>query len=136
MLCKDELLDEEGGGPTAAVGSTYSSAVGSLEVRGLDASPMEDSTLERLELAFNWAALCLRNVAPIRAMIWISSDAGKSSKPKSKRILWIKTGKKRQWDFALLLWTSTSDLIKRVWKLIGALVTKTYKNAPLNGYSM
>ena len=53
MLCKDKSLDEEGRGSTTVVGSTYSSAVGSPEVRDLDASPVEDSILGRLELAFN-----------------------------------------------------------------------------------
>ena len=52
MLCKDELLYEEVGGLTTAVGSTNSSTVGSLE-EGLGAAPVEDSTLGRLELAFN-----------------------------------------------------------------------------------
>ena len=53
MLRKDESLDEEGGGSTAAVRSTYSSVVGSPEVGGLNALPVEDSTLARLERAFN-----------------------------------------------------------------------------------
>ena len=52
MLCKDELLYEEAGGSTIAVGSTNSSIVGSLE-EGLGATPVEDSTLGRLELTFN-----------------------------------------------------------------------------------
>ena len=85
---------------------------------GLGATPVEDSTLGLLELAFNWVALCLRNVAPIGAIIYTGSDIRKSSKPKSKRILWIKTKKKGPWDFALLLWTSTRDQIKRVGKLM------------------
>ena len=131
ILRIEELLNEDGRGSIAAVGSTYSSVVGSSD-RGLDVAPIEDSTLRRLELAFNWVALCLRKVAPIGAMIWTSSDAGKSSKPKSKRILQIKTRKKRPWDFALLLWTSTSYLIKRVGKLIGASVMRAYKNAHLS----
>ena len=52
MLHKDESLDEEGGGSIVVVGSTYSSVVGTPK-GGLDASPVEDSTLGRLELAFN-----------------------------------------------------------------------------------
>ena len=51
MLYREASLDEVSGGSTAAVGSTYSLAVGSLEVGGLDA-PVEDSTLGHLELAF------------------------------------------------------------------------------------
>ena len=50
---KEELLDVDGGGSTVAMGSTYASAKGSLEEGGRDASPIEDSTLGCLELAFN-----------------------------------------------------------------------------------
>ena len=50
---KEEVLDVDGGGSTAAVGSTKSSAVGSPKGEALDASPVEDSTRGRLELAFN-----------------------------------------------------------------------------------
>ena len=50
---KEESLDVNGGGSTAVVGSTYASAEGSPEGGGQDASPVEDSTLGRLELAFN-----------------------------------------------------------------------------------
>ena len=53
MLRKDESLDEEDGESTAIVGSTYTLAVRSPEGGGLDASPIEDSTLGHLELAFN-----------------------------------------------------------------------------------
>ena len=48
----EESLDEEGGGLTAAVGSIYSLAVLLPERGGLDASPVEDSSLGCLELAF------------------------------------------------------------------------------------
>ena len=47
-----ESLEVEGGGSTAIVGSTNSSAVGSLEEGGWDATPEKDSTQGRLELAF------------------------------------------------------------------------------------
>ena len=50
---KEELLDVDGGGSTVAMGSTYASAKGSPEEGGRDASPVEDSTLGRLKLAFN-----------------------------------------------------------------------------------
>ena len=71
-------------------------------------------------------------MALIGAITCTGSDAGKSSKPKSNKTLWIKIEKKRPWDFALLLWTSTRDRMKRVGKLIGALVTMAYKNAHLS----
>ena len=50
---KEESLDVDGGGSIAAVGSTYSSAVGSPDEGGLDASLAKDFTPGRLELAFN-----------------------------------------------------------------------------------
>ena len=50
---KEELVDVDGGGSTTAVGFTYASAKGSPEGGGRDASPVEDSTLEHLKLAFN-----------------------------------------------------------------------------------
>ena len=49
----DEEDDVDGGGSTAAVGSTKSSVVGSPKGGAQDASPVEDSTQGRLELAFN-----------------------------------------------------------------------------------
>ena len=58
-----ESSEAEGGGSTVAVGSTNSSADGSRDEKGRDASPMEDSTWRHLELAFIWAAPCLRKVA-------------------------------------------------------------------------
>ena len=50
-----ESLKEEGGGSTAATGSTYSSAMGSPEEGGVGqgrATLEEDSTLGHLELPF------------------------------------------------------------------------------------
>ena len=78
IVCIDEEDDVDGGGSMAVIGSTKASAVGSPEEGALDTSPVEDSTQGHLELAFNWAALCLRKMAPIGAMIWIGSKAGKS----------------------------------------------------------
>ena len=106
----------------------------SIHLRRLDSildAPVEDSTLGHLKIAFIWAALCLRKVAPIGAIIWTGTDAGKSFKPKCNKILWIKTGKKRPCPFEVLSWTSTSDRMERVRKLIGASVTRAYKNAHL-----
>ena len=53
IVCIDEEDDVDGGGSTAAVGSTKSSVVGSPKGGAQDASPVEDSTQGRLELAFN-----------------------------------------------------------------------------------
>ena len=47
-----ESPEVEGGGSTMAVGSINSSAVGSPEEEGWDATPEEDSTQIHLELAF------------------------------------------------------------------------------------
>ena len=63
---------------------------------------------------------------------YTGSDVGKSSKPRSNKILCIKTRKNRPWDFALLLWTSTREWMKIVGKLIGASVTRAYKNTHLS----
>ena len=52
ILHKEESLDEDGGGSTTAVGSIYVTTEGSPD-GGLDAAPVEDSTLGHLELAFN-----------------------------------------------------------------------------------
>ena len=52
MLRKDESLEEEARGSTAAIGSTTSSTVGSPD-GGLGVAPVEDSTLGHLELVFN-----------------------------------------------------------------------------------
>ena len=87
MVRTKESLAVKGGRSTVVMGSTKSSVVGSPEGATQDASPVEDSTQGRLELAFNYVSLCIRKVAPIGAMICIGSDAGKSFKPKSKRIL-------------------------------------------------
>ena len=78
----------ESGGAAAAVGSTYELAIRSLEEGGGGggATPEDDSTLGRLELARIWAALCLRKVALIGAIMWIGSDAGNSFKPKCNKI--------------------------------------------------
>ena len=62
-----------------------------VEEGGGGATLEDDSTLGCLKLALIWAALCLRNVAPIGAIRCTGSNAGKSSKLKSNKILWIKT---------------------------------------------
>ena len=65
-----ESSEVEGGGSAVAVGSTYASAVGSPEEgEGRGATPENDSTLEHLELALIEAALCLRTVVPIGAIM-------------------------------------------------------------------
>ena len=71
-------------------------------------------------------------MAPIGAIMCTSSNARKSSNPKCNKIQCIKIVKKRPCDLELLLWTSTKDWMKRVGKLIGASVTRAYKNAHLS----
>ena len=66
------------------------------------------------------------------AIICTGLDARKSSNPKCNKIQWIKTGKKRVWAEELLLWTPTKNRMKRWGKLIGASVTRAYKNAHLS----
>ena len=108
-------------------------AVGSLDERGGGGATLEDdSTLGCLELALIWAALYLRKVAPIRAIMWTGSDVGKSSKPKCNKIQWIKIEKKRAWAEELFLWTSTKEWMNRWGKLIRTFCDKEYKNAHLS----
>ena len=129
-----ESSDVEGARSAAVVESTNTSAVRSPEEGGGGggATPKEDSTLRHLKLARIWAALCLRKVTPMGAIICIGSYAGKWSKPKCNKIWWIKTRKKRAWVEELLLWTLTKEWMKRWGKLIGAFVTWAYKNAHLS----
>ena len=101
-------------------------------VGGGGATPEEDSTWGRLELALIWVALCLRKVAPMEAIMCTGSEARNSSKPRCNKIWCIKTGKKRPCAIELLLWISTKDQMKRVGKLIGAFVTRAYKNVHLS----
>ena len=111
-----ETFEAEGGGALATVESKNSSAAGSPkeeEAGGGGGGVLEeDSTPGRLELARIWVALYWRKVAPMGAMIWIGSNAGKCSKSKCNKILWIKTGKKRAWAEEILLWTSTKERMK------------------------
>ena len=72
-----------------------SSAVISPIEEGEGGATPEGSTLGRLELALNWAALYRRKVAPIGATMCAGSNAGNSIKPRYKRIRWIKTGKNK-----------------------------------------
>ena len=60
--------------------------------------------------------------------IWTGSDAGKSSKPKCNKILWMKIGWKRAWATAELLWTSFKEQKNRWGKLIEAPEIRAYKN--------
>ena len=126
-----ESFEVEGGGVVVAVGSTYAFIIGSPEEGGGGggATSKDDLTLGHVELARIWAALCLKKLAPIGAIMWIGSDIGNSSKPKCNKIWWIKTRKKRAWAKELLLWTSTKERMKRWEKLIGASMTRAYKNA-------
>ena len=50
---KKESLDVDDGGSTTVVGSTNALTEGSLKGGAWDASPMDDLTRGRLELAFN-----------------------------------------------------------------------------------
>ena len=96
-----ESSEVEGGGSTAAVGSTNAFEVGSLEEGG--GALEEDSALGRWRLALIWAAFCRRKVALMGAMMCTRLDAGNSSKPRCNKIRWIKRGKNRPWAVELIL---------------------------------
>ena len=87
------------------------------------------STQGRLEPSLIWAALCLRKLAPMGAIMCTGLEAGKLSKPKNNKILWMKIGWKKAWAMEELLWTSFKERRKRWGKLIGPSVTRAYKNA-------
>ena len=59
----------------------------------------ESSTLGRLELAFIWAALYLRKVAPMGAMIWTNSDSGNSTKQRQNIKPYTSNGLGLSWKF-------------------------------------
>ena len=125
---------EVGGGGTStasalAAWSTSSSVVASPVEEGGGGATLEGSSLGHLELALKWAALYLRKMAPMRAIMCTGSDTGNSTKPRCKRIQWIKTGKNKAWAVELLLCTSIKERMKRWGKLIEASVIRAYKNA-------
>ena len=128
-----ESSEVEGGGAATTVRSIKASTVGSPEEGGGGGgAPEEDSSLRRLELALIWVTLCQRKVAPMGAMMCTGLNARNYSKPKCNKIRWIKTKKKKAWIEELFLWTSTKERMKRWGKLIGAFVTRAYKNAYLS----
>ena len=95
---KSKTSEADGGGTAtvaASTGSTDASTEVVLVAEGGGGAVPKGSTLGRLKLDLNWAALYLRNVALMGATMCIGSEVGKSSKPKNNKILWMKTGWKR-----------------------------------------
>ena len=107
-----ESSEVEDGGVGSTDASAAESPIGGGGGGGGGGAPKKDSTLGRLELSHIWGALYRRKEAPIGATIWTGSDARNCSIPKCNKILWIKTGKKREWAEELL-WTSIKERMKR-----------------------
>ena len=95
--------------------------------RGCSTRRLNSRTFRALSLI--WAALCPRKVAPMEAIMCTCSEAGKSSNLKNNKILWMKTWWNRTWAVEELLWTSFKERRNKWGKLIGASITRAYKNA-------
>ena len=124
-----ESSEVVGGGTLASVATAPdASAVSAPVEEGGGGTSLEDTPLGRVEPTLKWAALCLRKVAPMRAITWTGSLVGKSSRPRNNKILWMKIGWIRLWVTTELLWTSFKEWRNRWGKLINTPKTKAYKN--------
>ena len=98
-----------GGTSTSAIAALDASAVSAPVEEGGEGTTLDDAPLGRVRPTLKWAALYLRKVEPMGAMIWMGSSAGKSSRPRNNKILWMKIGWIRAWATAKLLWTSFKE---------------------------
>ena len=89
---------------------------------------LEDAPRETEGSALRWAALYQRKVAPSGPITCTGSPAGKSARPRNKRILWMKIGCISACPMAELLWTSFKEQRNKWGKLIDAPNMKAYKN--------
>ena len=116
-----------GGTSASVVAAPDASTVSALvEEEGGGTTP-DDAPLECKGPTLKWVALCLRKVAPMRAMIWTGSPAVKSSRSRNNKILWMKIGWIRAWATVELLWISFKERRNRWGKLMDAPETKAYK---------
>ena len=120
-------LSEVVGGGTSAVAPDVSAASAPVK-KGRGWTTPEDAPLVSEGSTLKWAALYLRKVAPMGAIIWTGSPAGKSSWPRNNKILWMKIGWISVCPTAELLWTSFKERRNKWGKLIDALDIKAYKN--------
>ena len=127
-MSKSSKVEDGGTTPTAAPTGSTDASPEVVPIEGGGVVP-EGSTQRHLEFSLIWAALYLRQVVPMGAIMCTGSEAGKSSKPKNKKNLWMKTGWKRLEAVEELLRTLFKE--RRNWwgKLIGSSVTRAYKNA-------
>ena len=81
---------------------------------------LDDAPRETKGSAFRWEALCQRKVAPRGPTTWTGSLAGKSARPRNKRILWMKIGYISACPMAELLWILFKERRNKWGKLIDA----------------
>ena len=113
-----------GGTSTAAAPPPEVSAVPVEEGGG--ETLLEDEPRETEGSALRWAALCQRKVAPRGPTTWTGSLARKSTRPRNKRILWMKIGYISACPKAELLCTSFKERRNKWGKLIEAPDIKAY----------
>ena len=117
-----------GGTSTSTSAAPDASAVSTPVEEGGGGTTPNDAPLGRVRSTLKWAALYLRKVAPMGAIIWTGSPAGKSSRPRNNKILWMEIGWIRAWATAELLWTSFKERRNGWGKLMDAPETKACKN--------
>ena len=81
---------------------------------------LEDAPRETERSALRWAAFYRRKVAPRGPTTCTGSLTGKSSRPRNKRILWMKIGYINACLMVELLWTSFKERRNKWGKLIDA----------------
>ena len=118
------------GGETSssATAPSNASTVSVSVEEGRGGTTPDDAPLGLEGPTLKWVALCLKKVAPMGAMIWTGSSAGKSSRLRNNKILWMKIGWIRAWATAEFLWTSFKERRNRWGKLVDAPEIKAYKN--------
>ena len=105
-----ESSEVVGGGTSASTAPPPNTSAISAPVKeGGGGTVPEDTPLARVKPTLKWAALYLRNVAPMGAITWMGSPAGKSTRPRNNKILWMKIGWIRAWATTELLWTSFKE---------------------------
>ena len=109
-----EVVD---GGTSVAAAVTPEVSAAPIEEGG-GGTPLEDTPLETEGSALRWAALYRRKVAPRGPTTWICLLAGKSARPRNKRILWMKIGYISACPMAELLWISFKEWRNKWRKLI------------------
>ena len=118
-----ESSEVVGGGTSVTAAPPPEASAAPVEEGG-GGTLLEDAPRETKGSALRWAALCQRKVASRGPTTWTDSLAGKSARPRNKRILWIKIRYISACPMAELLWTSFKERRNKWGKLIDALDMK------------